>query len=514
MKRIIFLLGFLACCVGTFAASSRSHGTADTWFEGTAEQFSLDFVTIDDPGNPAKTGTGNAWDPGSVPYTFKIAKYETPWFAAKTWLNHANVYTTMKSSVTGLSGTNSDNRPVVRPIYRDAMQLINYLNVSKGYSRAYNLDVDGRLRVWPDEKALVLGGLTNKFRNAGAKWFLPTLDEAVKAAQWDKAGQAWKNYGVGTTTAPNYICGFYGGSGLAGCEIIGQQLDQRYPEYDYLWNSSNCFNVTLTTSAGGVTAVTLGTYVSGFANTNDTSTGCTIVQGANKNGKVRVSAYVTNQVPATFVIDSGGSGYNAGWAYLTNGTGTITLGADTMNVTIYSTNGVVVGIYPTGGRWTSVDTNTVVSIAQGAVTNATCHCIRYTGVTMASTLGTITAAGSGYSNGAAYLWTLPQPNIWQNLSGTAAQPWEGAAPYNEAGGLSPFGVMGMDGNVHEYALQSATDGSLSDVAANMGFYSGFWNLGTGVTTGLWFQNSEWKTAWESSIYGGTNEGGFRLVEIP
>jgi hypothetical protein len=218
-------------------------------------------------------------------------------------------------------------------------------------------------------------------------------------------------------------------------------------------------------------------------------------------------------VPATFQIDSGGSGYNSGWAYLTNGTGTITLGADTMNVTIYSTNGVVVGIYPTGGQWTSVDTNTIVSIVQGAVTNATCHCIRYTGVVMANTMGAITAAGTGYTNGPAVLWTMGQPNIWQNLAGTAGQPWEGAAPYNEAGGLSPFGVMGLDGNVHEYALQGVTSGSLSDVNDNMGFFSGFWNLGTGTSTGLWLFG-EWKTAWENSIYGGTNEGGFRLVEIP
>lgn len=512
MKRLLvaFIILFQSC--QSFATVV---GANDTWFDGTSEQFSLDFVTIDDPGNPAKTGTGNAWDPGSVPYTFKIAKYETPWFAARTWLAHANVYTTMKSSVTGLlmTGTNSDNRPVVRPIYRDAMQLVNYLNVSKGYPRAYNLDVDGRLRVWPAARQMTLGGVTNAFRNARAKWFLPTLDEAVKAAQWDKGSQAWKNYGVGTTAAPNYICGFYGGSGLTGCEVINQQLDQRYPEYDYLFYPSNSYSVTLTTSAGGITGVTLGSYLSGFSTTNDTTTGQTIVQGNNKNGKIRVSAWGSTAIPATFQIDSGGSGYNSGWAYLTNGTGTVTLGADTMTVNIYSTNGVVVGIYPTGGRWTTVDTNTVVPIVQGAVTNATCHAIRYFTATTPSTLGTITAAGSGYVNGAAVLWTVGQPNIWQNLSGTAAQPWEGAAPYNEAGGLSPFGVMGMDGNVHEYGLQGVTAGSLSDVNDNMGFYSGFWNLGVGTATGLWLFG-EWKTPWENSIFGGTNEGGFRLVEIP
>jgi hypothetical protein len=234
--------------------------------------------------------------------------------------------------------------------------------------------------------------------------------------------------------------------------------------------------------------------------TNDTTTGQTIIQGNNKNGKIRVSAWGSTAIPATFQIDSGGSGYNSGWAYLTNGTGTVTLGADTMTVNIYSTNGVVVGIYPTGGRWTTVDTNTVVPIVQGAVTNATCHAIRYFTATTPSTLGTITAAGSGYVNGAAVLWTVGQPNIWQNLSGTSAQPWEGAAPYNEAGGLSPFGVMGMDGNVHEYGLQGVTAGSLSDVNDNMGFYSGFWNHGSGASTLVF---AAFESVWESTVAIGT-----------
>ena len=125
MKRItLALVSLFVLCVSALAVD-RDHGLADTWFDGSSEQFSLDFVTIDDPGNPAKTGTGNAWDPGSVPYTFKIAKYETPWFAAKRWLNHANVYSVMKSGVAevsssnplGISSADSDNRPVVHNIH-------------------------------------------------------------------------------------------------------------------------------------------------------------------------------------------------------------------------------------------------------------------------------------------------------------------------------------------------------------------------------------------------------------
>ena len=77
LTQLLLTLGLLTT---TALAVDRKHGTADTWFEGTSEQFTLDFVTIDDPGNPAKTGTGATWDPGSVGYTFRIAKYETPWF--------------------------------------------------------------------------------------------------------------------------------------------------------------------------------------------------------------------------------------------------------------------------------------------------------------------------------------------------------------------------------------------------------------------------------------------------
>ena len=516
MKYLLASIITLILCAGNLsqAASTRDHGTADTWLEGTSERFSLEFVTIGDTNAPAKTGTGASWDPGRVPYVYKIEKTELPWFAANRILNHANILTTMKSGVTGIgvSGTNNDMRPVVRPIFRDALAWVNAANVMKGYPRAYNLDPDGRLRLWPASRQMVKGGVTNAFRNKDARFFLPTADEHVKAAQWDTGLQSWMNYGVGTTTEPNYITAFWGGSGIPGCEAIAQQLDFRYPEYDYLWYPSNSYAVTLTTSAGGITGVTLGNYLSGFSTTNDTTTGMTVIQGANKNGKIRVATWGSTQIPATFAIDNGGSGYNSGWAYITNGTGTVTLGSDTMTVDVYSTNGVVVGIYPRGGRWTTVDTNTVVPIVQGSVTNATCHAIRYFTATTPATLGTITAAGSGYVNGAAVLWTVGQPNIWQNLAGTASQPWEGTGPVYEAGGPSPWGVIGLDGNAHEYTLQD-TSGGFANVNGNMCFCSGFWNLGVGTVTGLWLFN-EWKTPWENSIFGGTNEGGFRLVEIP
>ena len=507
MKTLIVLL--IAVC-SAFGASVP-HGTADTWFEGESDSFTLEFVTIDDPGNPAKTGTGNNWDPGSVPYTFKIMKTEIPWSAGRKWLQRASIFTTMRSGVTGVADT--ENRPLVRPIYRDALQLVNYINLSKGYPAAYRLTEDGHMLAWPASKALVRGGLTNYFRRSGARYFLPTLDEVVKAAQWDKSAQTWMNYGVGGTDTPNRVCGFFGGSGLDGCEVVGQVLDPRFPEYKYGTASGNTFAVTLTTSGGGITGVTLGSYLSGYAVTNDTTTACVITQGSAANGRIRVSAYTTNQVPAQFEIVSGGSGYNGGFATITNGVGTVTLSGNSITCTVYTIAGAVVGITPTAGTWATVDTNTVVSVVQGGNTNATARCIRYAGVVCASTLGTITAAGSGYSNGAAVLATVNMANVWQSAPRDTNQPWQGAAPVDEAGGLSPFGVRGLNGNVHEYALQGWSTGTLSDVSEMMGFYSAFWNLSVPIAHGLWFQDTERKAVWENSIFYGTNEGGLRLVEV-
>src|SRR5262245_5041279 len=68
MRRVIFALLSLAAL---FAASVAR---ADTFGSG-ASQFSIDFVMIGNPGNPADT-TGYPIPAGSVPYVYQIGTYE------------------------------------------------------------------------------------------------------------------------------------------------------------------------------------------------------------------------------------------------------------------------------------------------------------------------------------------------------------------------------------------------------------------------------------------------------
>ena len=68
MKRILFI----AAAYFFVAPSVR----ADTFGSG-ANQFQIEFVTIGNPGNPADT-TGDPNPAGSVPYEYRIGKYEIP----------------------------------------------------------------------------------------------------------------------------------------------------------------------------------------------------------------------------------------------------------------------------------------------------------------------------------------------------------------------------------------------------------------------------------------------------
>jgi hypothetical protein len=188
-----------------------------------------------------------------------------------------------------------------------------------------------------------------------------------------------------------------------------------------------------------------------------------------------VTAYQSVSVPAEFKICAGGSGYNAADPHLTSGIGAVALGKETLTVKVWARNGVVLGLYPIGGRFSSEDTTTVLSIVQDGGNGATCQVSRYFEIRVPLTFAVV-AAGQGYADGAATVKTADQPNLWQ-----ANQPWQGAAPVKMAGGFSPWGVMGLDGNVHEYS-ESARDG-VNDMSKDerLLFFSSYWNDGWWVS---------------------------------
>lgn len=482
------------------------YGTQDTWGLGGDWETVLEFVEVSATNAPAKTGTAYVWDPGAVPYPFAMMKYEMSYREASNLLALSLLPLTIRPAVEGVA--DAMDRPASKVIPIEPMLLANWLNTSKGYAPAYNIDAFYQLQVWPATNAWHHGGATNLLRNHDCVYFVPSLDEYFMAAQWDPVSETWKNYGVGDTDPPTSINGFYGGAAIPGTQVVSQPNDMRYPEYNYYSGNGNVINVTLTTSAGQITGVAYDSRSSGYSSNVTTTADYTITQSGGSGGKARVPTYQTISIPATFEIITAGTGYNSDWPHLTNGVGSITLGGDTMSVRVYAAAGEVRGIYPISGGWSTEDTTTEIDIVQAGGSGATCRVTRYVGVQVPATFGTITA-GSGYSDGPATIKTGDQANIWQ-----AKQPWQGAAPVTMAGGLSPWGAMGLDGNVHEFS-DTEYDGVNDRVASitygdRMCFFSAYYNYqASGWVSGNITEHKDPNEA--IGVDDATYESGFRFA---
>src|SRR3954454_14750793 len=111
MIRILSLTSLL------FLAISN-HTLADTFGSG-ANTFDIEFVSIGNPGNAADT-TGNPNPAGSVPYTYRMGKFEI----SEQMIDKAN-------SLGGL-GITKDTRGIDKPAtsvsWFEAARFVNWLN--------------------------------------------------------------------------------------------------------------------------------------------------------------------------------------------------------------------------------------------------------------------------------------------------------------------------------------------------------------------------------------------------
>lgn len=186
MTRSICLLAALCC---SLALPAR----ADT-FGGGANAFSIDFVTIGDPGNPADM-TGSPNPAGSVPYAYRIGKYEI----SEQMIDKANAL--------GGLGLVHDGRGPDKPAtsinWLGAASFVNWLNVSSGNAPAYKFDGNGDLQLWtPGDPGYDAGNL---LRNRQAKYFLPSADEWYKAAYYDPVAGVYYDYPTGSNAPPTPV---------------------------------------------------------------------------------------------------------------------------------------------------------------------------------------------------------------------------------------------------------------------------------------------------------------------
>jgi hypothetical protein len=176
--------------VCVLAAFGTCNARADTFGSG-ANQFSIDFVTIGNPGNPPDTA-GDPNPAGSVPYVYRMGKYEI----SEQMIDKAN-------ALGGLwitKDTRGPDKPATSISWYDAARFVDWLNTSTGHLPAYKFDATNNFQLWtPTDPGY---DATNLYRNTLAKYFLPSDNEWYKAAYYDPvAGHYWQ-YPTGSNDAP------------------------------------------------------------------------------------------------------------------------------------------------------------------------------------------------------------------------------------------------------------------------------------------------------------------------
>ncbi|NBU72826.1 MAG: hypothetical protein EBS53_15520, partial [Bacteroidetes bacterium] len=171
-----------------------------TFGSGT-NQFSIDFVTIGNPGNPADT-TGHPNPVGSVGYVYYIGKYEV----SRGVLEKANAAGGLGIGMWDMQGwgfgSNGPKQPATGMSWFSIARFVNYLNTSTGYHIAYKFDANNNFQPWtigePGFNA------SHPYRNSLAKYVIPDSDEWYKAA-YGSPGGAWFNYATGSDAIPNPV---------------------------------------------------------------------------------------------------------------------------------------------------------------------------------------------------------------------------------------------------------------------------------------------------------------------
>jgi len=175
---------------------------ADTFGTGP-NTFTIDFVTIGNPGNADDTGGGGGSYSslfGGVSYAYRLGVYEI----SQDQIDKA----TASGLANVTAGAWTGLRPAANITWLEAAAVINWLNTSQGYQAAYNLTFSSgwSMALWSSGDAWQLGG-ENLYRHKDAHYFLPSEDEWYKAAyhQNDGVTANYWDYATGSNTIPDGI---------------------------------------------------------------------------------------------------------------------------------------------------------------------------------------------------------------------------------------------------------------------------------------------------------------------
>jgi hypothetical protein len=208
--------------VWVLAVFGTCKARADTFGTG-ANTFTIDLVTIGNPGNPPDTA-GDPNPAGSVPYIYRIGKYEIPEDAVRK----ANAQSALEGHPLSITlDSRGPDKPATSLSWFEAAKFVDWLNTDTGNTAAYKFDSGGDFQLWaPSDPGY---DANNLFRNKLAKYFLPSDNEWYKAAYYDPvAGHYWQ-YPTGSDDAPITVA-----SGTALGTAVWNQPFQQGPADVYL----------------------------------------------------------------------------------------------------------------------------------------------------------------------------------------------------------------------------------------------------------------------------------------
>jgi sulfatase modifying factor 1 len=203
-----------AVTVLTFVLSCISTNVVADMFGSDADQFEIDFVTINDPGNAADT-TGNPSLAGSVDYVYRIGKFEI----SRDIVTKANIEGGLEITLSTMGFVHGGARPDMPATgvsWNEAARFVNWLNTSHGSPPAYKFstqpgdveyDANANILLWNSGDPGFDSG--NLFRNTLARYFLPSVDEWYKAAYYDLSANGgvggYRNFPTGSDSAPTPV---------------------------------------------------------------------------------------------------------------------------------------------------------------------------------------------------------------------------------------------------------------------------------------------------------------------